>query len=125
MDLRSDLASEGWASIHGMELVQVVLNLVNNAFDAVVAHEERWVSVLTRADDTSVHIIVEDSGPALSEAVRARLYEPFFTTKPLGLGTGLGLSISRTIVTTAGGSLELQEGPRTRFVVRPPRVPRP
>ena len=102
-----------------LELSQVLVNLLLNAFQAVLGRDDAtvWISVSApRADQ--VRIAVEDSGPGVPVADRARLFEPFFTTKEVGEGTGLGLSISRGIVQSAGGRLILDESAaRTRFVV--------
>lgn len=106
-----------------VQLGQVLMNLLNNAYDAVSVCEEDkrivWVHVTTTA--TTVQISVEDSGPGISIAVRDRILEPFFTTKDVGKGTGLGLSISKGIIDSHGGKLWLDTASkRTRFVVQLP-----
>ncbi len=88
------------------QLQQVFLNLVNNAVDAMLEHSSEgdlWVS--TRAKDE--HLIVEfkDSGPGVKDA--SRVFDPFYTTKPVGKGTGLGLSICYGIVSEHGGSIRV------------------
>jgi len=88
------------------QLQQVFLNLVNNAVDAILEHStegDLWVS--SRARDE--HLIVEfkDSGPGVKDA--SRVFDPFYTTKPVGKGTGLGLSICYGIVTEHGGSISV------------------
>src|SRR5258706_1237829 len=88
------------------QLQQVFLNLVNNAVDAMLEHSSEgdlWVS--TRAKDE--HLIVEfkDSGPGVKDA--SRVFDPFYTTKPVGKGTGLGLSICYGIVSEHGGSIHV------------------
>jgi PAS domain S-box-containing protein len=101
-------------------LGQVFLNLVLNAVQAMpddgAAHHT--LRITTGADDTHVHVDVEDNGPGMSPEVIERLFTPFFTTKPPGQGTGLGLSICHRIVTGMGGSIivdsHLGRGTRVR-----------
>lgn len=100
-----------------LELSQVLVNLALNAFQAVSEGGTVWVRTDTLAGER-VRISVEDDGPGIPPDARARLFEPFYTTKEVGEGTGLGLSISRGIVQSVGGRLYLDEdAPRTRFVV--------
>lgn len=123
VELRTDLGGAAQVRMHSVELAQVVVNLVNNAFDAVLHRPERWVAVRSWDAGEQVCVSVEDSGAALTEAQRERQFEPFYTTKPAGQGTGLGLSISRGIIQTAGGTLELDHtAENTRFVVTLPRA---
>jgi len=88
------------------QLQQVFLNLVNNAVDAVLEDSNEgdlWVS--TRARDESLIVEFKDSGPGVKDA--SRVFDPFYTTKPVGKGTGLGLSICYGIVTEHGGSISV------------------
>lgn len=80
------------------EIVQVLVNLLNNAFDAVQGQTEGWTRIGITAEDGSFMIEVVDSGPKISPDVAARMMEPFFTTKSLGKGTGLGLSVSKQFI---------------------------
>lgn len=93
-----------------VQIAQVVMNLVQNAFDAVAeTPDEKWVRVNVTTQDDSVVVSVIDSGPGVPPHLRARIMEPFFTTKPVGKGTGLGLSLSRSIAASHGGDLTLGE----------------
>jgi C4-dicarboxylate-specific signal transduction histidine kinase len=97
---------------------QIVTNLLNNAFDAIVqAHSvERWVSLSVKPVEAGVQIAVTDSGPGIEDHLKKHLMEPFFTTKEVGMGMGVGLSLSRAIAQDHGGSLTLSsESKRTRF----------
>ncbi|WP_034643641.1 sensor histidine kinase [Desulfovibrio inopinatus] len=93
------------------ELQQVVLNLINNAIDAI-GREGGMIVVSTgnrkTPDDPMVFIQVADNGQGIPEANLSRIFDPFFTTKPVGQGTGLGLSICYGIVTRMGGDIEVQ-----------------
>jgi two-component system NtrC family sensor kinase len=104
------------------QLVQVVLNLVLNAADAVGAGGH--VTVAARARAERVELSVADDGPGVPSAIRERLFEPFATSKEPGKGTGLGLAVCRGLVEAVGGSIALDErhAPGARFVVELPRA---
>ncbi|MFY0578940.1 sensor histidine kinase [Cystobacter fuscus] len=95
----------------GVQLQQVVLNLIINALDAVnpCPPGERQVWVRTQRVEGRVELVVEDTGVGLSPEARERLFEPFFTTKPAGLG--MGLSISRSILEVHQGRLQAEPRP--------------
>lgn len=86
---------------------QVVMNLVQNAIDAVADQKEAQVTVKVLKRDNQAVLQVIDTGPGMSDAVVSSIFDPFFTTKDVGKGTGLGLSISHKIATDNGGSLAL------------------
>jgi len=124
--LRTKL-SEDAVFVQGDEvpLQQVLLNLVNNAMDAMsqVPMERRVLTLKTAVQTQSKCglLVVEDQGPGVPDGLKARLFQPFFTTKSEGLG--MGLSICHTILQTLGGSIELQERPEpgaTFRVMLPP-----
>ncbi|RAJ97543.1 phospho-acceptor domain-containing protein [Larkinella arboricola] len=114
------------------EIGRVLLNLFNNAFYTVQEKQKRTaepyqpaVTVATRFTDRQVEIRVIDNGMGMTDAVKAKLFQPFFTTKPTGEGTGLGLSLSYDIVTKShGGSLtvESQPGQGSAFILVLPVV---
>jgi len=93
-----------------VQIGQVLLNLLQNAFDSVAKQpKERWVSLAALVRDDAVELSVTDSGAAIPPNLKTKIMDPFFTTKDVGKGTGLGLSISRRIVEDHGGKLELKE----------------
>jgi signal transduction histidine kinase len=100
-------------------LMQVLLNLLLNAADAC---EKGIVTLSAQHSGTGVRLAVEDNGPGIDPAVRARLFEPFVTTKEVGKGTGLGLAVCRGLVESARGSIQLDESYEggARFVVELP-----
>jgi signal transduction histidine kinase len=106
-----------------VQLCQVLVNLLGNAYDAVSAASERWVHIEVKTDDEHIEIDVTDSGPGIPAAVKPHIFEPFFTTKTPDRGTGLGLSLSRGLVEAHHGTLELDTASaHTCFVLRLPRA---
>jgi PAS domain S-box-containing protein len=108
--------------VRGVEykLQQVFLNLFLNARDAMP--KGGWVSVITRTTDGHGIVEVSDTGVGIPAEQLARIYDPFFTTKPEGHGTGLGLSVTYGIVQEHGGALrcESEVGKGTRFILMLP-----
>ncbi|MGK4008613.1 HAMP domain-containing sensor histidine kinase [Sorangium sp. So ce1036] len=100
-------------------LVQVLLNLLLNAADAVPRAGGRITVRAARGAGGGARIEVEDNGPGIAEEVRDTLFEPFITTKEVGEGTGLGLAVCRGLVEAAGGSIGVERGADggARFVV--------
>jgi signal transduction histidine kinase len=86
-----------------------LLNLVTNAADAI--DEQGSVMLSTEACGSDYVIRIADTGSGIPEAIRDRVIEPFFTTKPVGEGTGLGLPITYSIAKKHGGDLELLARP--------------
>ncbi|MHC1743672.1 MAG: ATP-binding protein [Syntrophobacteraceae bacterium] len=86
------------------EMQQVILNLVNNAIDAI-GTGGGTIEVTSRSDGDFVVVDVADNGQGIPPAVLPRIFDPFFTTKPVGKGTGLGLSICYGIVKKLGGDI--------------------
>jgi two-component system, NtrC family, sensor kinase len=101
-------------------LTQAIMNLVANAIDAIPEHGTITISTGTALD--LYQISITDTGTGIPAALRSRVLDPFFTTKPVGQGTGLGLSITYSIVKKHGGTLEFHdgEGGGTKVVIRFP-----
>jgi signal transduction histidine kinase len=97
---------------HQSQIAQALLNLLSNAHDAVADAPKRWVRVWTAHDKERVVFIVADSGPGLTSQQKERLFQPFFSTKPIGKGMGLGLSIAKGIVEQHQGHLWLDTSAR-------------
>lgn len=108
---------------HDSEICQVLINLLNNARDALegMPSPRKIVVTVSQIDHKAV-ISIEDTGPGIPEEVLKRMYKPFVTTKPSGRGTGLGLSISLGIVKRHGGNLafETVKNKGTKFSVELP-----
>ncbi|NMY29606.1 PAS domain-containing protein [Pseudomonas sp. WS 5021] len=114
---------------HVDQLEQVLINLVVNARDALMARHEKnhdfhpWIALYSEHDSRHVRIWVEDNGGGIDARLLERIFEPFFTTKPIGVGTGLGLSVSYGIVENMGGRLSVANSEQgARFCVELPVV---
>ena len=115
------------------DISRVLLNLFNNAFYAVQQKQKSapadykptvWVS--TKQSANYLEIRVRDNGTGMPDPVKAKIFQPFFTTKPTGEGTGLGLSLSYDIITKGHGgtlSVESQAGEGTEFITGLPTSP--
>jgi signal transduction histidine kinase len=108
------------------QLNQVFMNLLSNAIDAMIENDSskhKQIKIRTELIDTEVVIQISDNGSGIPEDLQSQLFNPFFTTKPVGKGTGLGLSISYQIITERhGGRLvcRSQSGLGTTFEIRLP-----
>lgn len=107
------------------EIQQVVINLVNNAMDAILEGnvDKREILIKTRTGPKIVALVISDTGCGMNEETRRRLFEPFYTTKDIGKGTGLGMSIAREIIESYGGEVEVRSsvGRGTRILIKFPR----
>ena len=105
------------------QLQQVLLNLMNNALDAVPDDTGR-IRIATRQNGQFLEVAVTDNGPGVRPEIREKIFDPFYTTKQPGKGTGLGLAISHSLVEKLGGSLTLESRPGqgATFLVRLPLV---
>jgi two-component system sensor histidine kinase HupT/HoxJ len=101
---------------------QVVMNLVQNAADALEGRAEGCITLRLAKEESWAVLEVSDNGPGIPEAMAQAIFDPFFTTKPVGRGTGLGLSISNKIAEEHGGRLRLAatapQGARFRLELR-------
>lgn len=88
---------------------QVVMNLVQNALDALEGRQDGRITLTLTATAGRAVLTVADNGPGIPPDLRAAIFDPFFTTKPVGRGTGLGLSISHKIAEEHAGSLALAD----------------
>ena len=104
------------------QLKQVILNLLTNAFDAVA--DKGLIRISTQVRDGQVELIVADSGSGIPEGLKEKLFEPFYTTKPVGKGIGIGLSTCYTIVQQHQGTIRVEsnEGEGTAFCVTLPEA---
>ncbi len=90
-------------------LQQVLVNLLLNARDAIAGQAEQRITIHGRHQGGKITLSVCDNGPGITDEIRKKIFNPFFTTKPIGKGTGLGLAVSRQLIEEAGGSLMYNE----------------
>ncbi len=123
----------GAAEIYAQEMTRVLLNLISNGFYATNKRKqgeatgayEPTITASTRDLGHSVEIAIRDNGTGIPDEVKAKMFNPFFTTKPAGEGTGLGLSLSHDIVAKQhGGTIEVttEPGAFTQFTLILPRA---
>jgi two-component system, NtrC family, C4-dicarboxylate transport sensor histidine kinase DctB len=114
--------ADAYALCEGNRLEQVLVNLFNNALDAMGGMPDRQLTVTIDRQGARVLVVVADNGPGIPDDVRAHLFEPFFTTKEQGAGLGLGLAISERIVVEFGGILRAGPAPGggAEFIVELP-----
>ncbi|MES2803618.1 MAG: ATP-binding protein [Bdellovibrionota bacterium] len=102
-----------------VQIQQVILNLLNNAFDAISNHpNKKWICIKAWQDQQNIVLTVTDSGQGIPEVVREKIMQPFFTTKEIGKGTGLGLSVASGLIRSHRGTLSLDTTcPNTCFKI--------
>ena len=100
-------------------LAQVFLNLLVNAVQALPEGQEHTLEVRTKASAAGAVIVeIQDSGVGIPAGELTRVFDPFYTTRPVGVGTGLGLSICHAIIDALGGSIELESAPLRGTIAR-------
>ena len=104
------------------QVQQVILNLLENAIDAIGS--DGCIEVESRSDGSSVSLSITDSGEGIAEENLTRVFDPFFTTKPTGEGTGLGLSIVYSTLKKLGGGIDVrsERGAGTTFTITLPLI---
>lgn len=122
----------GMADVYPQEITRVFLNLISNGFYAATKRKESapdgfepTLTVATKNLGGRVEIRIRDNGTGISQDVKEKMFNPFFTTKPAGEGTGLGLSMSHDIVVKQhGGTIDVNTEPGvfTEFIITLPRV---
>lgn len=101
------------------EIIQVLINLLNNALDAAASTIEKWVRLSVAEKKENYEISITDSGSGISEDVASQMMEPYYTTKTTGFGTGLGLSLSQQVIKSHNGTLNyVRDSKNTEFLIR-------
>ena len=94
---------------NSIQISQVILNLLNNAIDAMEENGGQWVEITLSEEQNSTHLKISNDGPKIPENIADKIFQPFYTTKEVGKGTGLGLSLSKGIIEEHGGEIFLEE----------------
>jgi two-component system NtrC family sensor kinase len=97
-------------SCYPAQINQVFLNLIVNSLDALLSSDlkPKQITICTRRiEETAIQISIQDNGPGIPEEIHQKIFNPFFTTKPVGQGTGLGLSICYHIIEKHEGKIEV------------------
>jgi two-component system, NtrC family, sensor kinase len=124
IELRQDYDAEiPPLSCYAGQLNQVLFHLLSNAIDALLSElppqPQIWIVARLKNEQT-LQITVTDNGPGVPESLQQQIFNPFFTTKPIGQGTGLGLSLCYQIMQSQGGLIRYQPGEGATFVVELP-----
>jgi signal transduction histidine kinase len=114
--LATEVTAEAPIAIEASALQQVLVNLVQNAAQAFTNGGAIKMTAKPSPGGIATVITVSDDGPGIPVEARAKVFDPFYTTKAPGTGTGLGLAVCKHLVATAGGSIELLDGPNGRGV---------
>lgn len=128
LHITTELDSTSEIRCNPSQINQVLLNLFNNAAQAMpaekIAQGQASLDVKSFEDANNVYIRVSDTGSGMTQAVLENIFEPFFTTKPAGEGTGLGLAISAQIMEQHGGDIDVVSwvGEGTQFTLRLPKT---
>jgi len=104
------------------QIQQVLLNIFNNALDALLDGKEGAITITTRAEDQKIRVSVSDNGHGIPKDKLKKIFEPFYSTKEKGKGTGLGLFISYGIIKKLGGNIlvESEATKGTKFTIEIP-----
>ncbi|MFG0720276.1 ATP-binding protein [Pseudomonas sp. GLN_6] len=124
VQLHSEIDSEARVLGDAIRLEQVLLNLLNNALDAMADSTVRQLQIRIERQAEQCLLSIADSGGGIASEALEHVFEPFFTTKPVGAGLGLGLAVSYGIVRELGGSLEAANSEQGAiFTLRLPAAP--
>ena len=126
VQLHSEIDTEARVLGDAIRLEQVLLNLLNNALDAMADSTVRQLQIRIERQAEQCLLSIADSGGGIASEALGHVFEPFFTTKPVGAGLGLGLAVSYGIVRELGGSLEAANGEQGAvFTLRLPAAANP
>ncbi|MCS7063091.1 MAG: ATP-binding protein [Methylacidiphilales bacterium] len=132
VEIHCDISPEHVVWGNEQQLLQVVLNLLQNAYDAMLDEQFKpadnrkpQIQITSYEEKGNLKLKIRDNGPGIPQAIINKIFDPFFTTKDVGSGTGLGLSISYRIIKNHRGtiSVESEEGIFTEFTLTLPTSP--
>lgn len=112
-----------FAMANGPQIIQVLVNLLANSYDAIRKSNQRWIKISSEESGSNIIIHFVDSGDGIPPEVADMIFNNFFTTKVISGGTGLGLGICREIIKAHGGTIELnRSNSNTEFVIVLPKA---
>lgn len=121
VEIRIDCESNFEVNSRQAQISQVLINLLNNSFDAISTLQNKWIEIIGFRKEGLIMIQITDSGNGIEKAIAEKMMNPFFTTKEVGKGTGLGLSVSSEILKSHGGSLKyIKDSKNTTFLITLP-----
>jgi two-component system C4-dicarboxylate transport sensor histidine kinase DctB len=106
-------ARQFFVCVDAIQLEQVIINLINNALDAIADSDIKQIIISAKTIRDDCYLYINDTGPGIDDDVRNKIFDPFFTTKPRGQNLGLGLSISYNIIKSFNGKLSVQNTPHS------------
>lgn len=105
-----------------IEIEQVMINLINNAIDAVQGLVDKWIKIIVQDIGSLIQLEIIDSGSGIPESIQPRIFDPFYTTKNVGEGTGLGLSIIKGILDDHQANISINnDSTHTCFIIQFPK----
>jgi PAS domain S-box-containing protein len=125
VEIQLNLIDDVYIQCIPIQVSQVILNLMNNSFDAIVSLQEKWVRIDISQVEKMAKMTFTDSGSGINVEIQNKIMQPFFTTKEVGKGTGLGLSISKSIIEKLNGKFYYDsENKNTCFIIELPVSPK-
>ena len=123
IDLRCEYIEDSNILCNEIEIEQVIVNLINNAIDALSELPDKWIDILVTETTQDYIISITDAGLTIPIEKQLSIFEPFFTTKNTGEGTGLGLSIVKGILDNHGAKISIDNNNKnTCFVIHFPKI---
>jgi signal transduction histidine kinase len=123
IELRCDFIEDSNILCNEIEIEQVIVNLINNAIDALSELPDKWIDILVTETRQDYIISITDAGLTIPIEKQLSIFEPFFTTKNTGEGTGLGLSIVKGILDNHGAKISIDNNNKnTCFVIHFPKI---
>ena len=105
-----------------LQISQVLINLINNAFAVVKSLDHKWVKIVIEENKKTLILSITDSGLGIKAEIQQKMFNPMFTSKAIGEGSGLGLSISSSIIKKHNGTLVYDENSKhTCFIITLPK----
>lgn len=117
--IETEIETDGTIMCNEIEIEQVLINLINNGLDEIKNLDIKWIKIKLFEKNNKIVLQISDSGTGIPLEIQSKIFQPFFTTKPIGEGTGLGLSVVKGILDEHNASIEiLQHSANTTFEIK-------